>query len=138
DTRGRPPRRGGASCHRHVGRCDVDTTKGPGRRRPGTRIGVLVLTGLVVATPLVTVAVEPVGQASTVTLTTVAKGDPRSLGPPSGAGPTSGQTVTYRGLRLEVPKHWAVHDLTKNPETCVRYDKPAVYLGPPGEEQRCP
>lgn len=97
-----------------------------------------MLTGLVVATPLVTVAVEPVGQASTVTLTTVAKGDPRSLGPPSGAGPTSGQTVTYRGLRLEVPKHWAVHDLTKNPETCVRYDKPAVYLGPPGEEQRCP
>ncbi len=59
--------------------------------------------------------------------------------PGSGAGlAAQTRTVTYRGLRLDVPATWAVHDLEAEPETCVRFDQSAVYLGTPGTEQRCP
>lgn len=47
-------------------------------------------------------------------------------------------TVTYRGLRLPVPEGWSVHDLSTHPETCVRTDQNAIYLGTPGAEQDCP
>jgi uncharacterized protein YraI len=63
---------------------------------------------------------------------------PASQAPDSQTPASQTRTVAYRGLRLEVPRHWAVYDLSAKPETCVRYDKPAVYLGPPGAEQRCP
>lgn len=48
------------------------------------------------------------------------------------------RTVEYRGLRLTVPAGWAVHDLDRDPRTCVRFDRPALYLGTPGADQRCP
>lgn len=47
-------------------------------------------------------------------------------------------TVTFRGLQLPVPDGWAVYDLAERPETCVRTDRNAIYLGTPGTEQRCP
>lgn len=50
----------------------------------------------------------------------------------------STRTVEYRGLRLTVPSGWAVHDLDRAPRTCVRFDRPALYLGRPGADQRCP
>ncbi|MGH3487657.1 MAG: glycoside hydrolase domain-containing protein [Actinopolymorphaceae bacterium] len=46
--------------------------------------------------------------------------------------------VIYRGLRLDVPSTWTVHDLEARPRTCVRFDVPAIYLGTPGEDQDCP
>ncbi|MEQ7128919.1 glycoside hydrolase domain-containing protein [Actinopolymorpha sp. B11F2] len=46
--------------------------------------------------------------------------------------------MTYRGLRLDVPSSWAVHDLEARPRTCVRFDVPALYLGTPGADQDCP
>lgn len=46
--------------------------------------------------------------------------------------------VAYDGLVLRVPADWAVHDLDANPHTCVRLDRPAVYLGTPGPDQNCP
>ncbi|MFC5911709.1 DUF1906 domain-containing protein, partial [Streptacidiphilus monticola] len=46
--------------------------------------------------------------------------------------------VSYQGYRFSVPRSWAVVDLTRNPDTCVRFDRHAVYLGHPGTNQACP
>ncbi|MDH6223486.1 MULTISPECIES: glycoside hydrolase domain-containing protein [Streptomyces] len=48
------------------------------------------------------------------------------------------RTVAYHGYRIDVPADWRVVDLTENPRACVRFDRPAVYLGTPGEENDCP
>ena len=58
----------------------------------------------------------------------------------SAASAAAGDTkpVSYRGLRLDLPMTWDVHDLSSEPRTCVRFDRPAVYLGTPGTEQQCP
>ncbi|MGW5126565.1 choice-of-anchor P family protein [Streptomyces sp. NPDC004069] len=37
-----------------------------------------------------------------------------------------------------MPASWDVVDLRKNPDACVRFDRPAVYLGAPGTRQDCP
>ncbi len=48
------------------------------------------------------------------------------------------QTVTYQGLAFDVPGDWPVYDLSKDPTTCVRFDRNAVYLGTPSSEMDCP
>jgi uncharacterized protein YraI len=58
--------------------------------------------------------------------------------PVSAAASEPRDTVTYRGLALPVPDGWTVYDLAERPETCVRTDQNAIYLGTPGPEQRCP
>ncbi|MQY13196.1 hypothetical protein SRB5_33390 [Streptomyces sp. RB5] len=62
-------------------------------------------------------------------------------GPPAAAAaPASDgtRTVAYHGYRITVPDDWRVVDLTANPRACVRFDRPAVYLGAPGEDNDCP
>jgi hypothetical protein len=54
------------------------------------------------------------------------------------AGTPEEKTVAYGGVTVRVPASWPVHDLTATPHTCVRYDRPAVYLGAPGPDQDCP
>ncbi|MGH3344963.1 MAG: glycoside hydrolase domain-containing protein, partial [Carbonactinosporaceae bacterium] len=56
------------------------------------------------------------------------------------AAPDAGttKTVTFRGYNVEVPASWPVYNLSESPETCVRFDRHAVYLGRPGTEQDCP
>ncbi|MFE1290135.1 glycoside hydrolase domain-containing protein [Streptomyces sp. NPDC058751] len=46
--------------------------------------------------------------------------------------------VAYRGYVFTVPDSWRIVDLKRHPETCVRFDRHAVYLGTPGSEQNCP
>ncbi|MGW1189740.1 glycoside hydrolase domain-containing protein, partial [Streptomyces sp. NPDC002559] len=46
--------------------------------------------------------------------------------------------VTYQGRTFTVPESWEVIDLRDDPETCVRFDRHAVYLGTPGARQDCP
>ena len=48
------------------------------------------------------------------------------------------KTVTYRGYAVAVPRSWPVFDLSRDPHTCVRFDRNAVYLGTPGPDQNCP
>lgn len=48
------------------------------------------------------------------------------------------QTVRYHGLSVRVPRSWPVFDLARDPQTCVRFNRHAVYLGIPGREERCP
>ncbi|MGN5378397.1 glycoside hydrolase domain-containing protein [Streptomyces lasalocidi] len=53
----------------------------------------------------------------------------------TGGGTTA---IHYRGHTFTVPADWKVVDLDKNPATCVRFDRHAVYLGTPGARQDCP
>ncbi|GAA1569182.1 hypothetical protein GCM10009789_23290 [Kribbella sancticallisti] len=48
------------------------------------------------------------------------------------------QTVSYRGYEVTVPASWEVVDLAKDPKACVRFDKPAVYLGRSTANADCP
>ncbi|TDU89127.1 uncharacterized protein DUF1906 [Kribbella voronezhensis] len=50
----------------------------------------------------------------------------------------SDQTVSYHGYQVTVPASWPVVDLTKDPTACVRYDRPAVYLGSSTAQADCP
>jgi hypothetical protein len=52
--------------------------------------------------------------------------------------PAATRSLSYQGLRLQVPAGWPVVDLTAAPRTCVRFDVHAVYLGHPGADQQCP
>jgi len=54
---------------------------------------------------------------------------------PASAG---AKTVQFQGERVAVPAGWPVIDLAKQPRTCVRLDRKAVYLGAPSAAQRCP
>src|SRR6266542_3575336 len=52
--------------------------------------------------------------------------------------PGGQQAVDFHGYRTTVPTGWPVVDLARQPTACVRYDRPAVYLGHPGAQQNCP
>ncbi|MFE7108856.1 choice-of-anchor P family protein [Streptomyces sp. NPDC057575] len=61
-----------------------------------------------------------------------------SLGPAHAAESAGTTEVTYQGRTFTVPESWEVIDLRDDPETCVRFDRHAVYLGTPGAQQDCP
>ncbi|WP_406385241.1 choice-of-anchor P family protein [Streptomyces sp. NBC_01618] len=61
-----------------------------------------------------------------------------SLGPAHAAESAGTTEVTYQGRTFTVPESWEVIDLRDDPETCVRFDRHAVYLGAPGTQQDCP
>ncbi|MBV9846260.1 MAG: DUF1906 domain-containing protein [Kutzneria sp.] len=48
------------------------------------------------------------------------------------------QTVVYSGASVRVPASWPVVNLDAAPDTCVRFDQHAVYLGTPGAHPACP
>src|SRR5579884_812971 len=48
------------------------------------------------------------------------------------------KTVRYDGYSLTVPSSWPVFDLSRDPQTCVRFNRHAVYLGLPSTTQACP
>lgn len=52
------------------------------------------------------------------------------------AAPT--RTVTYHGYQVDVPVGWPVVRLAARPQACVRFNRPAVYLGHPGDQAACP
>ena len=52
------------------------------------------------------------------------------------AAPT--KIIRYHGYRLVVPAAWPVYDLASDPTVCVRFNRHAVYLGPPSTRQDCP
>ncbi|MDX6343970.1 MAG: hypothetical protein QOH87_4108, partial [Trebonia sp.] len=55
----------------------------------------------------------------------------------SGKAAPAMKTVAYEGYDFQVPASWPVYRLDKHPQTCVRYDVHAVYLGTPGPDMRC-
>ena len=50
----------------------------------------------------------------------------------------SAKTVRFHGYSVEVPAAWPVFALARDPTTCVRFNRHAIYLGRPGKNQRCP
>lgn len=48
------------------------------------------------------------------------------------------RTVTYHGFTVTVPRGWPVYDLARQPQTCVRFNRHALYLGVPSSQQSCP
>ncbi|MFD3762010.1 glycoside hydrolase domain-containing protein [Streptomyces sp. NPDC058622] len=48
------------------------------------------------------------------------------------------RTVVYHGYQVEIPQTWQVIDFAEHPRSCVRFDRPAVYLGHPGDQTDCP
>ena len=63
---------------------------------------------------------------------------PAPVSLPSGSGATQVRFVSYHGLRVTVPAIWPVIDLTRHPQTCVRLDRAALYLGSSGAQPDCP
>jgi glycoside hydrolase-like protein len=61
-----------------------------------------------------------------------------ALAPAAGLADSGRQTIRYHGVMLQVPLNWTVYSLSKDPHTCVRFNRPAVYLGAPGTKQDCP
>ncbi len=54
------------------------------------------------------------------------------------AAASADKQVRYDGATLTVPASWPVYRLNQAPDTCVRFDRHAVYLGSPGSTQQCP
>ncbi|MER7952132.1 glycoside hydrolase domain-containing protein [Streptomyces sp. NPDC096079] len=80
-------------------------------------------------------------RAGTATLAVLAGIGAFSASGSATAAPSPGaarQTVTYHGYRIEVPADWHVVDLAESPQACLRFDRPAVYLGEPAEQSDCP
>jgi hypothetical protein len=82
-----------------------------------------VMGGLVLGGTAATPALAAAGAAASGTAATV--------GPPM-------RTVVYAGYAFKVPANWPVYRLDEHPQTCVRYDVHAVYLGTPGANMDCP
>ena len=64
-----------------------------------------------------------------------------AAGPGQAAGPgvpAGTKVVSFDGYTIDVPASWPVYRLATDPARCVRYDRHAVYLGPPGPDQLCP
>ncbi|WP_433169392.1 glycoside hydrolase domain-containing protein [Kribbella sp. CA-247076] len=59
-----------------------------------------------------------------------------TTGRPAVAGET--KTVSYRGYEVKVPASWPIVDLAASPTTCVRLDRPSVYLGRSTAQADCP
>jgi Domain of unknown function (DUF1906) len=61
-----------------------------------------------------------------------------------GAGPALAgvgqqlRTVRYHGFSVTVPRSWPVYQLARAPQTCVRFNRHALYLGVPSAQQNCP
>jgi hypothetical protein len=57
---------------------------------------------------------------------------------PAAALAAGTKVVAYRGYELTVPSTWPVFRLDSQPQTCVRFNRHAVYLGEPSTQQLCP
>lgn len=69
--------------------------------------------------------------------TAPSKTAPKKQKPASAKAGSAMKTVAYAGYEFQVPASWPVYRLDQHPQTCVRYDVHAVYLGTPGPDMRC-
>ena len=61
-----------------------------------------------------------------------------AVGASAAPASAASKEVRYGRYAIQVPASWPVYDLAEHPETCVRFDRHAVYLGSPSGEQQCP
>jgi hypothetical protein len=60
------------------------------------------------------------------------------IGVESAQAAATSKTIRYHGYDVTVPRSWPVYELARNPQTCVRFNRHAVYLGIPGAAEVCP
>ncbi|HEY0935699.1 MAG TPA: DUF1906 domain-containing protein, partial [Trebonia sp.] len=56
---------------------------------------------------------------------------------PAKPAAAAARIVVYDGFEFTAPASWPVYRLDEHPQTCVRYDVHAIYLGTPGADMRC-
>jgi hypothetical protein len=61
-----------------------------------------------------------------------------TLAAPASAHQQPMKTVRYSGYTVRVPRSWPVYDLKRQRSVCVRFNRHALYLGTPTDDQRCP
>lgn len=83
------------------------------------------------------VRVVVVGTATALCVASVALAAPGGAATP-GRSTLPGVTVAFHGLQLRVPGDWQVVDLAAQPQACVRFDLPTLYLGATGDQSQCP
>ncbi|MFY1670571.1 glycoside hydrolase domain-containing protein [Plantactinospora sp. WMMB334] len=100
------------------------------------------LTGLAAVLAGTGMAVAPAGPARAATVATAPTEaavatvpDPTAV---AGDIAETTRTVGYRGYQVRVPVSWRVVDLAARPHACLRFDRPTVYLGHPGDQAECP
>ena len=97
-------------------------------------VGGLVLGGVTATSATAATAAKTTAKTATKTTTkTTTKTKTATSGT---TGKTGLQTVVYHGYEFQVPAGWPVYRLDQHPDTCVRYDVHAVYLGTPGVNMR--
>jgi Domain of unknown function (DUF1906) len=60
------------------------------------------------------------------------------LTPATALAASATRVVSYHGYRLVVPAGWPVYRLQAGTTACVRFNRHAVYLGDPSQNQQCP
>jgi hypothetical protein len=100
--------------------------------------GGLMLGGAVAAPSSAAVGTAPVKPAVTPAKTPAKASSKPPTKPASTTAKTTVKTVVYGGYEFQVPTGWPVYRLDEHPQTCVRYDVHAVYLGTPGPDMKCP
>jgi hypothetical protein len=50
---------------------------------------------------------------------------------------SAAKTVTYLGYKFTVPASWSIVHVSAASSTCVNFDRHAIYLGVPGQNQKC-
>ncbi|WP_051696695.1 DUF1906 domain-containing protein, partial [Streptomyces sp. NRRL S-244] len=84
-------------------------------------------------------ALQPLGRGLAVlTAATALLGGALGTAQAASRSDAGSTVVDYLGRHFSVPRGWDVVDLAKDPTTCVRFDRHAVYLGAPGAQQNCP
>ena len=53
---------------------------------------------------------------------------------PLAAARSTARAVVFHGYRITVPAGWVVYDLARRPQTCVRFNRHAIYLGTPSAQ----
>lgn len=61
-----------------------------------------------------------------------------AVGASTAQGAPAERIVSFHGYQVSVPDSWEIVDLAADPTACVRFDRPAVYLGKPADQQNCP
>ena len=100
-------------------------------------MGGLVLGGTA-ATPAFAAAGQGARQGTPGRASEAARGRCGKHAAPSATAAPAMKTVVYQGYAFQVPASWPVYRLDEYPQTCVRYDVHAVYLGTPGGTMDCP
>ena len=83
-------------------------------------------------------ATAAVTSIAAITAAALATGAAPASAAAAASASTGVRAIAYHGYDLSVPANWPVINLATHPDTCVRFDVHAVYLGHPTDQASCP